>query len=137
LRGVHTFPRRNDSDINEIYGLPAQLEKAGVRWCLASGERTANERNLPYTAGRAVAFGLPRAAAVEAITLRAARILGVGDELGSLTPGKRATLFVCDGDPLQIPTKVTAAWIDGRRVSLDNKQIALERKYREKLRQKK
>jgi len=137
LRGVHTFPRRNDSDINEIYGLPAQLEKAGVRWCLASGERVANERNLPYTAGRAVAFGLPRAAALEAITLRAATILGVGEELGSLTPGKRATLFVCDGDPLQIPTKVTAAWIDGRRVSLDNKQIALERKYREKLRQKK
>jgi len=136
VRGIHSFPRRNDSDVNEIYALPARLEKAGVRWCLASGERTANERNLPYTAGRAVAFGLPRSAAIEAITLRAARILGVGDELGSLTIGKRATLFIADGDPLEIPTKVTAAWIDGRRVNLSNKQIALEKKYREKLRQK-
>lgn len=135
LRGIHAFPRRNDSDINEIYELPSLLEQAGVRWCLASGERTANERNLPYTAGRAVAFGLSRKAALEAITLRAARILGVADELGSLAIGKRATIFICDGDPLEIPTNVSAAWIDGRRVSLSNKQIALERKYREKLRQ--
>jgi len=136
LRGVHTFPRRNDSDIDEIYALPAKLEKADIDWCLASGERTANERNLPYTAGRAVAFGLPRAAAIEAITIRAARILGVGDELGSLRKGKRATLFIADGDPLEIPTKVTAAWIDGRRIDLSNKQTALQAKYREKLEQK-
>jgi hypothetical protein len=133
--GIHDFPRRNDSDIDEIYALPARLEAAGIRWCLASGERNANERNLAYAAGRSVAFGLPRNVAVEAITVRAARILGVGDELGTLTAGKRATLFVADGDPLEIPTRVTAAWIDGKRIDLSNKQTALEKKYREKLRQ--
>ena len=135
VRGIHAFPRRNDSDVDEIYTLPRKLEKAGIEWCLASGERTANERNLPYTAGRAVAFGLPRDAAIAAITVRAARILGLGDELGTLKKGARATLFVCDGDPLEIPTNVGAAWIDGRRIDLSNKQTALAKKYRQKLNQ--
>ena len=135
VRGIHTFPRRNDSFHDEIYALPAKLEAAGIRWCLASGERTANERNLPYTAGRAVAFGLGRDAALRAITLRAAEILGVGKELGSLQAGKRATLFLCGGDPLEITTHVTAAWVDGKRLDLGNKQTALASKYREKLRQ--
>ena len=135
VRGVHTFPRRNDSYHDEIYALPAKLEQAGLRWCLASGERTSNERNLPYTAGRAAAFGLARDAALRAITLRAAEILGVGKELGSLEAGKRATLFLCGGDPLEITTQVTAAWVDGKRVDLSNKQTALAGKYREKLKQ--
>ncbi len=135
VRGVHTFPRRNDSFHDEIYSLPAKLEAAGVRWCLASGERTSNERNLPYTAGRAVAFGLPRDAALRAITLSAAEILGVGKQLGSLETGKRATLFICNDDPLEITSQVVAAWVDGKRIALSNKQTALADKYREKLKQ--
>ncbi|MHC4451486.1 MAG: amidohydrolase family protein [Planctomycetota bacterium] len=135
LRSIHTFPRRNDSDINEMYTLPAKLEAAGIRWCLASGERTANERNLPYSAGRAVAYGLSREAALRSITSRAAEILGVGDQLGTLDKAKRATFFLSDGDPLEVPTKVVDAWIDGKRIDLSNKQTKLAEKYREKLKQ--
>ncbi|MHC4939369.1 MAG: amidohydrolase family protein [Planctomycetota bacterium] len=136
VRSIHTFPRRNDSDIDEMYALPAKLETAGVRWCLASGERTANERNLPYSAGRAVAFGLSREAALRSITSSAAEILGVGDQLGTLDKGKRATFFLCDGDPLEVPTTVLAAWVDGKRIDLSDKHKALASKYREKERQK-
>jgi imidazolonepropionase-like amidohydrolase len=135
VRSIHTFPRRNDSDVNEMVELPAKLEKAGLLWCLASGERTSNERNLPYSAGRAVAYGLPRDAAIRAITINAAKVLGVGDELGSLEKGKRATFFLCDGDPLEVPTKVTDAWIDGKRIDLSNKHRKLAEKYRAKLAQ--
>jgi imidazolonepropionase-like amidohydrolase len=135
IQGIHSFPRRNDSDVDEIYRLPARLEAAGILWCLASGERTANERNLPYTAGRAAAFGLSREAALASITLRAARVYGIDAELGSLEKGKRATLFVSDGDPLEITSNVAAAWVDGKRITLSNKQTALAAKYREKQRQ--
>ncbi|MEM8882562.1 MAG: amidohydrolase family protein [Planctomycetota bacterium] len=135
VRSIHAFPRRNDSDIHELYELPAKLEKLGVTWCLASGERTSNERNLPYTAGRAVAFGLSREAALRAITISAANILGVGDQLGSLDEGKRATFFLCDGDPLEVTTQVVAAWVDGKRIDLNDKHKALAAKYAEKLRQ--
>ena len=135
LGGVHAMPKRTDSAFDEVYSLPARLEAAGVRWCLASGERTANERNLPYTAGRAVAYGLDRDAAVKSITLYAARVLGVGDRIGSLEKGKDATLFVCDGDPLEITTRVEMAFIDGRRIDLSNKQTKLAAKYRAKYQQ--
>lgn len=132
---VHSFPKRADSDYDAVYRLPGKLEAAGVRWCLANGDMTANERNLPYTAARAVAYGLAPDAALRAITLYPARILGVGDKLGSIEEGKAATLIVTDGDPLQVTTNVERAWIDGREIDLSNKQTKLYRKYREKYRQ--
>jgi imidazolonepropionase-like amidohydrolase len=131
---IHRFPKRSDSDFDETYKLPARLEAAGVRWCLASGEGASNERNLPYAAGRAVAYGLARDAALRAITLYPARILGVADRLGSIAAGKRATLLVTDGDPLEIPTRVVAAYVDGREIDLSNKQLRLYEKYKAKYR---
>jgi len=82
-----------------------------------------------------VAYGLPRAAALRAITASAAEILGVGDRLGTLEIGKAATLIVTDGDPLEIKTSVHRAFIDGRGIDLRNKQTELAEKYREKYRQ--
>jgi imidazolonepropionase-like amidohydrolase len=132
--GVHRFPKRSDSDYDECFKLPARLEAAGVRWCLATGEWSSNERNLPYAAGRAVAYGLPRDAAIRAITLQAARVLGVEARLGSLEPGKDATLLVTDGDPLEIPTSVVLAYVRGREIDLSSKQSKLYEKYRRKYR---
>ena len=134
VESIHRFPKRSDSDFDECYKLPARLEAAGVRWCLATGEWSSNERNLPYAAGRAVAYGLPRDAAIRAITLCAARVLGVDGRLGSLEPGKDATLLVTDGDPLEIPTRVLAAYVQGKQIDLSNKQLRLYEKYREKYR---
>ncbi len=132
VESIHAFPKRTDSDFDECYKLPARLEAAGVSWCLATGEWSSNERNLPYAAGRAVAYGLPRDAAIRAITLYPARVLGVEKRLGSLEPGKDATLLVTDGDPLEIPTRVVAAFVAGREVDLSNKQLRLYEKYHAK-----
>ena len=94
-----------------------------------------NVRNLPYHAATAVAFGLPADEALKAITLYPAQILGVADRVGSLEVGKDATLFVADGDPLDTPTQVEAAWIQGRKVELNDRHKRLYRKYEEKYKQ--
>ncbi len=135
VMGTHNFPRRDDAAYDEAYALPARLQEAGVRWCLASGEETAHERNLPYNAGRAVAYGLAPDAALRSITLSSAEILGIADRYGSLDAGKSATLIITDGDPLEITTHTTAAFIDGRAINLANKQTILADKYREKYKQ--
>ena len=62
----------------------------------------AHERSLPYHAGMAAAFGLPKIEAIRSVTTYAAEILGVGDRIGTIEPGKDATLIVTDGDPLEI-----------------------------------
>lgn len=133
--GTHAFPRRADSPHDEAFTLPARLEAAGVRWCLASGEEPAHERNLPHNAATAVEHGLAEDVAIASITLRVAEILGVGDVLGSLEVGKAATLIVTDGSPLEIRTNIERAFIDGRTIDLTNKQTVLDEKYREKYRQ--
>lgn len=133
--GIGNFPKRDDTGCDDAFTLPARLQAAGVRWCFASGEETAHERSLPYHAGRAVAYGLDHDAALRAVTLSAAEILGVDDRLGSLEPGKAATLIIADADPLEVTTHVTAAYINGRAIDLTSKQSKLADKYREKYKQ--
>lgn len=133
--GTHTFPRREDAAYDEAYTLPARLHEAGIRFCIASGEETPHERNLPFNAGRAAAYGLPRDEALRSITLSPAEILGVADRYGSLEPGKSATLIITTGDPLEVTTRITGAFIDGREIDLSNKQTKLAEKYRERYRQ--
>lgn len=117
--------------------LAAVLAAAGVRIAF-SGTRPArqdfaNVRNLPYNAGRAVAFGLDSAAALQAVTLNAAEALGVGDELGSLEPGKRADLLVTDGDPLQVTTRLRGLFIGGVAVPLRTRDDELLERFRNRV----
>lgn len=138
VAGTQRFPKRDDSAYDEPYRLPLVLEQAGVRWCLATGgpnDDPAHERNLPYHAAMAAAFGLPVEAAERAITISAARLIGAGDKLGSIEKGKHATLMITDGSPLEMTTKVERAFIRGRDIDLSNKQTVLDAKYREKYRQ--
>lgn len=132
-----TMPKRDDSAVDEAFGTPGRLLAAGVRFAIASGERAAHERNLPYVAALCVAHGLEETAAIKAITLWPAEILGVADRVGSLEAGKDATLIVTDGDPLEVSTRTVAAYVEGRPVDLSNKQTELAAKYREKYRQQK
>lgn len=129
---IRSFPKRADADYDAAFRVPAELHKAGLRFCIASGEEPAHERNLPYAAGMACAFGLPIEDGLRSITASTAEILGVADTLGTLEAGKAATLFIADGNPMEITTRVERIFIDGKAVSLENKQTALERKYREK-----
>jgi imidazolonepropionase-like amidohydrolase len=130
---VHRLPRRRDEPYDAAYTLPERLRAAGVRFCIAAGS-TSNARNLPYQAATAAGFGLPPDEALKAITLYAAQILGVDDRVGSLEVGKDATLIVTDGDPLETPTHVERAFIEGRQVDLSDRQKRLWQKYEEKYR---
>lgn len=135
LTGTHRLPRRDDSDYDEPFALPARLAERGVSFCFATGEAFAHERNLPYHAATAAAYGLDRERALAAITRDAAAILGVGDRLGTLTVGKDATLLLTDGNPLDLTTHIERAWIRGGETDLRNKQTELARKYRGKYEQ--
>lgn len=133
------LPLRRDDGYDAVFGNAAKLHEAGVRFCIATagrGSEAAHERNLPYEASMASAFGLSKEEALKAITLYPAQLLGVGDLLGSLETGKAATLIVTNGDPLDLPTQIEAAYIDGRKIDLTNRQTRLRDKYKEKYRRK-
>jgi imidazolonepropionase-like amidohydrolase len=133
-----TLPPRRDDAYDSNWSNAAKLHEAGVRFCIASDGRGAetNERNVGYEAGMAAAYGLPKEEALKAVTLYPAQILGIADRVGTLEAGKAATLIVTTGDPLDLPTQVEVAFIDGRKIDLSNRQTRLRDKYREKYRRK-
>ena len=135
IDNVNRMPKRGDSAYDEAFRLPKMLKDLGIRFCLASGEEPANERNLPHYAGTAAAHGLDQDDAVRSITQWSAEILGVGDRLGSLQAGRPATLLIADGNILEVTTRVERGWIDGRALDLSTKQTELLKKYEEKYRQ--
>jgi len=135
LSGIQNFPKRADLPFDHAFTLPQRLEEAGVRWAIASGEETAHERSLPYSAAKAVSYGLDRHVALRSITLSPAEILGIDDEYGHLAEGTSATLIITDGTPLEVMTHIERAFIDGREIDLTNKQSVLRDKYVEKYRQ--
>jgi imidazolonepropionase-like amidohydrolase len=129
---IAALPLRADDPYDDAYRLPAVLHEAGVRFAIAHAtDDSWDVRNLSFHAGLAVAFGLPADEALRAITLSAAEIAGVDGDLGSLEVGKEATLFVSEGDVLDvIGRKVTHLFVAGRRVDLDDRHKELYRKYR-------
>jgi imidazolonepropionase-like amidohydrolase len=120
LGPVLQLPTRPDDHHAATYKAAAALAEAGVSFALSGGSDATNVRLLPYQASQSVAWGLPRERALAAITIDAARILGVDSEIGSLEPGKRADLFISKGDPLEARTEITHVFINGRNVGVDN-----------------
>jgi imidazolonepropionase-like amidohydrolase len=117
------------------YKLPKILSDAGILVGLeGSGQmERMNARNLPFYAGTAVAYGLDKTEALKMITLNTAKILGIDDFAGSLETGKDATLFISEGDALDMMSnKVTHAFIQGREVSLESHQTELYKRYSKK-----
>ena len=126
------LPARDDEDYDQPYKTALALHQAGIPFAL-SGNGGWRQRNLPFQAGQVVAFGLPYEAAVQAVTLSPAAIMGIGGSTGSLETGKDATLFISEGDALDMRScQVTAAFIQGREINLDNKHKALARRFEEK-----
>lgn len=119
---------KDDERYDSVYKLPAELAKRGVKIAFASYDGH-NVRNLPYQAGYSVAFGLSHEDAMKALTLNPAEIWGVSDQLGSLDPGKSATVVVADGDPLELKTDVKHVFIAGREVPLESRQTRLRDEY--------
>jgi imidazolonepropionase-like amidohydrolase len=129
LDPVIGLPTRADEPYDAPFAGAATLAKAGVRVAINEGDAQF-ARNLAHHASVAMAYGLPREKALESITLEPARILGVADRLGSLEPGKDATLFVSNGDVLDFRHVVEAAWLDGRPLDLSDRHKKLYERYR-------
>ncbi|MGI9066539.1 MAG: amidohydrolase family protein [Pyrinomonadaceae bacterium] len=125
LSGIWDLPSREDDFYDTLYENAAKLQQAGVRFCISSGDAGANVRNLPYYAGMAAAFGLPKADALKAVTLYPAQIMNVSDRMGSLEVGKMANLVVTDGDLLETRTALRHLFIDGREVKLNSRHTDL------------
>ena len=132
LSSTYRTPLREDDDYDASYSLAGKLEKAGVKFCIASHSAT-GARNLPFQAGMAHAFGLSLEGALRSVTLAPAEILGVAEDLGSLEIGKKATVFVSDGDVLDhIGHNVIMMFIGGAAVDLNSKHKELYEKYQQK-----
>lgn len=137
VSGVYRIPLRRNDPYDHAYTLPARLQKAKVKFCIAGSARfdASNIRNLPYHAAMAVAFGLSKDAALRAITLTPAEMLGVERQVGSLEKGKMATLIVADGEIFDTATNVTHAFVQGRVVDLNDRHKRLYRKYQARQKQ--
>ena len=94
----------------------ADLERAGVLVSLHSDDPIIDSRMMLRQAALAVRGGMSRDGALRALTINAARQVGLEDRIGSLEPGKDADFIVLDGDPLSIYTKVLETWVEGQRV---------------------
>lgn len=135
-RRVHSLPLRPEDPVDLSYRIPAILQDTGVLFCLDMGSgdmEVMNQRNLPFLAGTAVAYGLSYEDAVAAITGNAAKLLGIDNEVGTLENGKEATLFISSGDALDMKSnQVIIAFIKGNAIDLNDPQKELYRKYQGK-----
>jgi imidazolonepropionase-like amidohydrolase len=132
---VVSGPARAWEPYDQSYALPARLHEAGVPFCIGGEASAAGAYRVAFHAGTAVAFGLPAEEALRAVTIGAARILGIDDRVGSLAPGKDATIIVTNGDPLELWTVTEMVFIQGRELQGTDKHLRLYQLYLEKHRQ--
>ena len=139
LRRVHDMPTSDDQDVNLPYKMAKILTDKGIVVGLEnSGDHERmSVRNLPFLAGTCAAFGLDKEKAVQLITLNTAKLLGIDTSCGTLETGKDATLFISEGDALDMRTnKLTSAFIQGRTIILETFQTKLNDKFKAKFNQK-
>jgi imidazolonepropionase-like amidohydrolase len=133
LQQTHVLPTTEDDDVDQPYKTPAVLQRAGVLFAINDDQEVTRYRNLMFNAGTAVAYGLTKEQALQAITLNAAKICGIDDRTGSLEAGKDANIVISGGDILDMRTSIIEhAFIQGREVSLENKQTQLYHRYMKK-----
>lgn len=138
LKRVHDMPENDDHDIDLPYKNAKLLTDMGVLVGLEnSGDHERmNTRNLPFLAGTCSAYGLDKEQALQLITINTAKILGIDKQCGTLEEGKDATLFISEGDALDMRTnKLTKAFIQGRTISLETHQSDLYKRYKTKYNQ--
>ncbi len=112
------------------YSMAGVIHKAGIPLAFASCTAH-NARQMPDAVSMSVTYGLPYDTGVQALTLSAARMLGIDKDYGSIEEGKVANIAVWDGDPLQISSKVVKLFIRGKEVSLRSRQELLRDRYLE------
>src|SRR5256714_5884419 len=102
LNQPHSLPTLEDDDVDQPYKTAAMLQKAGVLFSITDNDAQTRGRNLPFNAGTTAAYGLTKEQALQAITLNAAKILGVADKTGSIEVGKDANIVISEGDILDM-----------------------------------
>jgi imidazolonepropionase-like amidohydrolase len=102
---------RSTTVTREVEGNAAALNSAGIKFALASGGLAANA--FMDNVRKAIAAGLPRQVALEALTIRAAEVAGVDAQLGSIETGKIANLQIVTGEPLTASARLESVYIDG------------------------
>lgn len=132
LGGVLELPASEDAPYDESFARAAELHKAGVKIAFTSGGTAYNVRLLPYHAGTAAAFGLPREEALKGVTLYPAQIFGVDKLVGSIEVGKIANLVITDGDILEFATKVKRMLVNGEVTSLSNRHTRLYDQFKDR-----
>jgi imidazolonepropionase-like amidohydrolase len=132
---VLTSPGRAWEPYDNRYTLPAKLDQSGIRFAIAGSSSAPYANRLPYEAGAAAAYGLDPDAALYSITQAPAEILGFSDRLGSLEPGKDATLIITTGNPMEYSTQIEQAYIEGRKIDMNDMHRQYYERYREKVRQ--
>ncbi|MEM9076884.1 MAG: amidohydrolase family protein [Bacteroidota bacterium] len=128
---THTLPRFDDDDYDFTYKLPKILVDGGLLVGLQNAAASNFQtRNLPFYAGQVVAQGLEKEKALQLLTGNTAKILGIDANYGTLAVGKSATLFISEGDALDMRTNILSrAFIDGRDISLETHQTELWKRY--------
>ena len=132
---THSNPSSEDDDYDFTYKLPKLLAESGVIVGIQTGDAANFQtRNLPFYAGQIAGQGLDKEEALKLITSNTAKILGIDANYGTLEVGKSATLFISEGDALDMKTnQLTHAFIDGRMISLETHQTKLYKRYQKKL----
>jgi len=134
INHTQSLPKTDDHDYDLPYKAPKLLADAGVLVGIQTGD-TSNfqTRNLPFYAGQVVGQGMDKEEALKLITSNTAKILGIDADYGTLEAGKSATLFISEGDALDMRTNnLTHAFIDGRSISLETHQTELWKRYSNK-----
>ena len=129
---IYNLPVRDDDPYDYLFEAPAKLQKAGVRFAVSSGNDGPEIRDLPYHAGLAAAYGLPRDEALKSVTIYPAQILGVADRLGSIETGKIANIVVTDGDILEPRTNIKYLFIGGRQLPLTSRHTELFEQFKDR-----
>ena len=133
LQQQHSLPTADDDDVDQPYKSAAALQKAGVLYAISDDDGQTRGRNLAFNAGTAAAYGLTKEEAIQAITLSAAKIMGVADKAGSIEVGKDANIIISEGDILDMRTSnVTEAFIQGRKIDLTDKHKLLNDRFNKK-----
>lgn len=130
--GVLNMPLREDDPYDSLFENASKLQAAGVRFCISTGDSGAHVRDLPFHAGMAAAYGLPKSEALKAVTLYPAQIIGVADRMGSIEQGKIANLVVTDGDILEARTRVRHLFIAGRQLPLVSRHTMLYDQFKDR-----
>ena len=128
LRPMLTLPLDEDDPYDRLLSQPAELAAADVKFAFGSFDNSF-ARRLGQNAANAVAYGLPYDEALRAVTVYPARIFGLGDQIGTIEPGKIANIIVTNGDPLEVTTDVKYLFIRGQLTSTNNRHKSLYEKY--------